>query len=309
MIYWLALIGGGLAVMIAYWPNKNKANRHFYLEEAAQTLRVESIEEAQQAVDLASLSDRKLHVRLLQKLNRVKRQVGKLASIKLVAYLVVLGVIASALNTYLIRGNILYVTLVCEVVGMLLGYSWLQKREKKQFDEAFPDALNMLASAVSAGESIMHAIIYVGKSLEGEVGQEFKRMGERLQLGESADSVFRKSCSRFPYPTFHFFVITLRANMQRGGQLKDVISRLNRLMFDSRAVEKKKYSMTSEARMSAKIVAAIPMIFLFGLQFVSPENYEFIMFDPAGKPLLYYLIASESIGLTIVWLLMRGAQN
>lgn len=309
MIYWLALLLGGVAVAIAFWPTAKNSNRKYYLEEDIKVYHVESIDEAQQAVDLATLSDRKVHVKLFQTVERVQRQIGDFAVFKLLALVVALAALASMLNTHLVRGSYVAVAAIVEIAGLTMGYFWLQKREKKQFEEAFPDALNMLASAVSAGESIMHAIVYVGRSLEGDVGKEFKRMGERLQMGESADSVFRKSCDRFPYPAFHFFVITLRANMQRGGQLKEVISRLNRLMFDNRAIEKKKYAMTSEARTSAKIVAVIPFIFLFSMKFLSPQNYEFIMFNPSGKPLLYYLIVSETIGLTIVWMLMRGAQK
>lgn len=309
MIYWLALILGGLALLIAFWPGRSQSNRKYYLEESAKTFQVGSIEQAQQAVDLHSLSDRTRQKQLQDTASRLQRQIGKMAAVKITLFIAALAVGAVVINEHLLRGNILIVLLIIECAGLIAGYLWLQQREKKQFDEAFPDALNMLASAVSAGESITHAIIYVGNTLEGEVGKEFGRMGDRLQLGESADSVFRKSCARFPYPAFHFFVITLRANMQRGGQLKDVITRLNRLMFDSRAIEKKKLSLTSEARASAKIVAAIPFLFMFGLQFFSPQNYEFIMFDPDGRPLLYYLIISESIGLGIVWSLMKGAQQ
>jgi tight adherence protein B len=194
------------------------------------------------------------------------------------------------------------------IIGLIWGYVWLQERETKQFNEHFPDALNMLSSAVSAGESITHAIAFVGKKLEGEVGKEFKVMGERLQLGESPDEVFKKSCVRFPYPAFQFFVITLRANMNRGGQLRDVISRLNRLMFDARAVERKKYALTSEARISAKIVCATPFFFLFILQYLSPENYEFVMFHAEGRPILYYVLISESIGMLIIWALLKGTK-
>jgi len=194
------------------------------------------------------------------------------------------------------------------IFSAVLGYLWLANRAKNNFESAFPDALNMLASAVSAGESIMYAIIFVGQSLDNDVGREFKLMGERLQLGETPDKVFQKSCMRYPYPTFLFFVITLRANMQRGGQLKEIISRLNRLIFDSNAMEKKKYAMTSEARSSAKIVGSIPFIFLFILQYLSPENFEFVMFNDAGKPILYYVLLSEFIGMSIIWSLMKGVK-
>ncbi|KLN63254.1 MULTISPECIES: type II secretion system F family protein [Vibrio] len=308
MIYWLALILGGVALLVVFWPT-NSEQKNDYLEEANRSLRACSIDEAQQAVDLKALSDKTFVDKLKARSKNVKRQLGKMPEVKLLVYSLVLVTVAMILNNKYLQANLVSVASSVLVLGWMLGYLWLQKRQRQAFESAFPDALNMLSSAVSSGESIMHAIIYVGRTLQGEVGSEFKHMGERLQLGETPDNVFRKSCDRFPYPSFYFFVITLRANMQRGGQLKDVIARLNRLMFDARAIEKKKYALTAEARMSAKIVAVIPFSVLLMLQFVSPDNFEFLLFDPEGKPILYYLISSEFIGLFIIWSLMRGAQR
>ncbi|MFA0124579.1 pilus assembly protein TadB, partial [Vibrio sp. 10N.261.48.A2] len=48
-----------------------------------------------------------------------------------------------------------------------------------------------------------------------------------------------------------------------------------------------------------------PFFFLFILQFLSPENFEFVMHHPEGRPILYYLITSESIGMLIIWALMK----
>lgn len=308
MIYWLTLIFGGVTLLVAFWPRKSE-QRTYYLEEETKALKVSSIDEASQAVDLKALSDKSLLDVVRGRISNIKQQLGKLAEVKIALFTFSLVLLALFLNAKYLQTNALKVILPLVLAGWLLGYQWLQKKQREAFETAFPDALNMLSSAVSSGESIMHAIIYVGRSLQGDVGQEFKRMGERLQLGESPDNVFRKSCERFPYPSFYFFVITLRANMQRGGQLKDVMARLNRLMFDARAIEKKKYALTAEARMSAKIVAAIPFSVLFALQFTSPENFEFLMFSEAGRPILYYLIVSESLGLFIVWMLMKGAQK
>jgi tight adherence protein B len=198
-------------------------------------------------------------------------------------------------------------TVIVEIAGITYAIFWLESRAERKFEESFPDALNMLASAVSSGESIMHAIGYVGENLEGRVGKEFMLMHERLRIGETPGEVFKKACERLPYPSFQFFVITLRANLSRGGQLKNVINKINRTMFDARAMEKKKYALTSEARTSAKIVGAIPFFFLFFMQYMSPENYDFVMFDDAGRPILYYMLISELIGMAIIWKLMRNA--
>ncbi|EGA72216.1 flp pilus assembly protein tadb [Vibrio sinaloensis DSM 21326] len=306
MIFWLSLILGGILVVIAFWPSKRKESE--YLEQMNQTLFVSSMDEDHKAVNFTSLTGETISQKVKRRVNNVMLQLGKFALLKVFAFLVVVAFVSFYANDTFIRVNSIYALIIGELIGVAVGMSWLEQRQQKEFEMAFPDALNMLASAVSSGESLMHSIMFVGKTLEGSVGEEFKRMGERLQLGESPDSVFKKSCNRFPYRSFQFFVITLRANMQRGGQLKDVITRLNRLMFDARAIEKKKYALTSEARTSAKIVAAIPFFFLFILQYLSPENYDFVMNHPKGQPILYYMLISEAIGIGIIWSLMKGVR-
>lgn len=305
MIYVVMLVIG-IGLLIIPWLKKRK--RYDYLEEFNQTEFVESVVANQQAVDLRSLADRSLWEELLLRWSNFKKQLGARPTLKLAALLSGLVFASIYFNRQFLRESLWLVAPVFVLVGMSIFYRWLQGRERKMFETEFPDALNMMTSAVSAGESIMHAILYVGNTLEGDIGREFRIMGKRLQLGESPDEVFRKSCRRYPYPSFYFFVITLRANMQRGGQLKDIMMRLNRMMFNARSIEKKKYALTSEARTSAKIVAAIPFFFLFVLQYLSPENFEFVMFDPDGKVILYYVLISEAIGIAIVWGLMKSVR-
>ncbi|MGN2611054.1 type II secretion system F family protein [Aliivibrio fischeri] len=303
---WIA-IGIGL-ILLGFSLGDKPVKKSQYLEKLNVTQFVDDLNSTEQAINLASLTERTFRQKLEFIWKNIARQLGNGAALKLVFSICVFALIGLLINRSMIHASPYIVVFIAIVVGLIWGYVWLQEREKKQFNERFPDALNMLSSAVSAGESITHAIAFVGKKLEGDVGKEFKIMGERLQLGESPDEVFKKSCVRFPYPAFRFFVITLRANMNRGGQLRDVISRLNRLMFDARAVERKKYALTSEARISAKIVCATPFFFLFILQFFSPENYEFVMFHAEGRPILYYVLISEAIGMLIIWCLLKGTK-
>ncbi|MCE4936338.1 type II secretion system F family protein [Aliivibrio fischeri] len=303
---WIA-IGIGL-ILLGFALGDKPVKKSQYLEKLNVTQFVDDLNSTEQAINLASLTERTFRQKLEFIWKNIARQLGNGAGLKLVFSVCVFALIGLLINRSMIHASPYIVVLISIAAGLIWGYVWLQEREKKQFNERFPDALNMLSSAVSAGESITHAIAFVGKKLEGDVGKEFKIMGERLQLGESPDEVFKKSCVRFPYPAFRFFVITLRANMNRGGQLRDVISRLNRLMFDARAVERKKYALTSEARISAKIVCATPFFFLFILQFLSPENYEFVMFHTEGRPILYYVLISEAIGMLIIWGLLKGTK-
>jgi tight adherence protein B len=305
MYYALILIAGVMLLLVQLLSNRKP--KHNYLSNAKKAKFVSSMSTNNQAVDLLALTDKTRWQRFKDKLKIIQKQLGDNALVKFIVAVGVLAAIGNIFNDSFLRINPAFAIALSEIIGISYLFIWLQQREEKHFEEHFPDALNMLASAVSAGESIMHAIGYVGNNLEGDVGKEFKLMFERLRIGETPDDVFRKACDRFPYSSFQFFIITLRANLNRGGQLKDVINRINRVMFDARAIEKKKLALTSEARMSAKIVGSIPFFFLFFMQYMSPQNYEYVMFNEAGRPILYYMLVSEFIGMFIIWKLMRNA--
>jgi len=261
------------------------------------------------AIDLERLSHIPWYRKVSRAYSNLLKELGAFPTLKLSLYLMSSLLIGYFLNDIFLKFDLIYVLPFVFFLSVLLGVQLLNRHAKKKFDEFFPEALNMLASAISAGESLMHSIIYVGENIDNSVGKEFKRMGEHLKIGDSPDEVFRKACVRFPYPSFRFFVITMRANIARGGQLRHVIVNLNRIMFEARAIDKKKFALTSEARASAKIVFAIPFIFLFGvMRFLMPENYFFVMNDGDGRLVLYYMLISEAIGMLIIYLIMKGVK-
>ena len=182
-------------------------------------------------------------------------------------------------------------------------------RQRKIFNRTFPDALNILASAISSGESLNHAITYAGKSLKGPVGEEFKLIGQRLSMGQTASDVLARSCVRFPYPEFVYLVVILRANISRGGQLKDIINNLNQQLITRQIMQRKKEAMTSEARMSARIIFCVPFLFLIFMKYMSPDSYYYVMNEPAGLQLLYYMIGSELTGMSIIWLMINRVKE
>ncbi len=263
----------------------------------------------QNAVDIKMLTDEPFKIRLKVALANLRARVGDQLYLKLVVFVAAVGGGAWAIKYYLLPLPLWQLFPPLLVVAVLSAVKMLQVYERKIFEASFPNALNLLNGAVSSGESLMHAIIYVGDSMDGPVGREFKLMGQRMRMGQPAEEVLTESCRRFPYGPFYFFVITLRANINRGGQLKSIIKQLSRVMFNSQAIDKKKGAMTAEARMSAKIVASIPFFFLLLMKFTSPENFDFIFSNEAGKPILYYVLGSEVVGIGIIWMLMKKVQS
>ncbi len=210
-------------------------------------------------------------------------------------------------NAYWTRFNWPVVIMLTTVLifGGLIRFGRIANR--KLFDSSFPEILSVVNAAVSSGSSIHHALERCGKDVSGPLGAEFHLIGRRLNLGEDAEVVFSDAYQRFKYKEFYFFIIVMLVSIQRGGQLRVLMARLSRVLASSKATERKKLAMTSEARMSAKIVAAIPLLFFIGMKFMSPENFDYIINDPTGRLILYYVLISEGLGLGIIWILVKRA--
>ena len=248
------------------------------------------------------------HTNVLIFWERIKLMTGPLYQIKILLFIIVVGLCVYLVNNaFFLFEPILLVLLISEVVALRLAFSFLKQRREKTFNNEFPDAIGMLTGSISSGDSIVYSFQYIGNTLQGIVGQEFKSMSERFTIGETSTEVLSKACDNLPYDSFYFFVAALNASIDRGSELKDVIQRINRTMFEARTISKKTLALTSEARASVKIVGAIPFIFLLILKFLSPENFDYVMIDPSGRIILYYVVASEAIGMFIIWVLMKRA--
>lgn len=297
---WFSLILFGIAALLMLSPSKSRLEKYFP--------DVDLNEESRAVINIGNLAPKKGLKQAKDSFRFLAQSLGPRANLMIIAYATVAFGIAWFLGFKLLTNHALFATIVSFVVLLFVGYQWLLGRRRIVFQQTFPDALNILMSAVTAGESLMQAISFVGRNLDNEIGREFKYMGDRLKLGEEPDVVFKRAVNRFPYPEFIFFTVTLRANISRGGQLKGVLARLIRVLVDSRTMEIKKMAMTSEARISAKVVAAIPLGFSILLYSVNPEHINFILYDPDGVWILYYVVGSILSGLLIVWLLVKAVR-
>lgn len=198
-----------------------------------------------------------------------------------------------------------FVQLVFLILTLYGLYLNSKKKMRLAFEAQFSEALNIINSSIRAGNSVIQGIEQCGQKIDGVLGEEFRTVSQRLEIGEDVESVFMSSWKRMPFSEYYFFIITVQLNMKGGGQVKEVMSRLGTLISNTRIIEKKKYAMTSEVRMSIKILTAIPIFFFFFIKYQSPANFDILLHHPIGQMLLYYAIASVLSGLLIVWVMMN----
>ncbi|MBU2896207.1 type II secretion system F family protein [Vibrio hepatarius] len=249
-----------------------------------------------------------IYARIIHEVDAFKYRLGENSKGKLFIFFLASLALGFWISDFLVINAIEGVPLTCLVLA-IFAYIYVNNKYQKDFKSNFPDAINMLSSAIKAGESLVGALNYVAQTTNSVVGKELKWVADRLVIGETPSHVFETAKNRnASFREYVFFLSALKINVERGGQLSDIIKRIDRIIFNSYAMEKKKFAMTSEARYSAKIVGALPFIFLIIMRYLSPENFEYVFETETGNIILWYVVISEVIGMGIIHMLMRSVK-
>ncbi|PAF45751.1 type II secretion system F family protein [Helicobacter sp. 11S02629-2] len=208
-------------------------------------------------------------------------------------------------NAVFLNFNKLLVLVVAVIFGAYLARTFYLKAVIKDYENTFPEALVLINGAISSGNNISQALKDAEMQIHGVLKQEFSTISKGLNVGDDPARIFEASYKRLPFKSYYFFLTSLLVSLQSGARLKEILGRLSMANQRAKAIEKKKNAMTSEARMSSKITAAIPFIFLFLMKFISPENFDFVMHNDEGRYILYYFLGSEFLGVLIILFLMR----
>ncbi|HID7510773.1 TPA: type II secretion system F family protein [Enterobacter hormaechei] len=225
--------------------------------------------------------------------------------IKTVALIILVEILMYYINYAYLQLSFLQVALGTLLVTITGLYFYKRKKFRDEFEKDFAEALNIINSSLRANNTIVRGINECGDKMTGALGKEFSNVAQRLEIGESAESVFADSYKRFPFKEYYFFILTVKLNINGGGQVKDIMAKLGALISMARVIERKKMAMTSEARMSVKILAVIPVLFILFMKFCQPKSFDILMYSHAGQIILYSAVGSILTGLFIVWLMMN----
>ncbi|MPY21085.1 hypothetical protein FM037_20885 [Shewanella psychropiezotolerans] len=245
----------------------------------------------------------------LRWLRRLESRIDNLFGLKGKTFLY-LGLVTSAITSWIMSGFLpVYVRLALLIlvptIGFL-GFFWLMRSmQMKQFDQAFPQVLGQISRAVAAGISVPQAIAQVSEYQQGFLGREFELIRDRLAIGIGLKQALEQACYRLPYASFHFFTVALILNQENGGQLREVLHSLGRTLHDNSAIKMKIKSLTAEPRMTALILASLPLILISIMFFKNPTSFAVLTDTPAGHNVLLYVVCSIALGLGIINVLTK----
>jgi tight adherence protein B len=179
-------------------------------------------------------------------------------------------------------------------------YRFLLARFRGRFLDGFPEVIDMIVRGVRAGVPVTHIMGSAADECEEPLRTEFRLMGDALKLGIDFEEVLGAAARRIELTDFSFFCVCLLLQRDTGGQLGETLENLAQIVRTRREVRLKARALTGEARITTKILAALPVIILL-LLYAANRTYAMVLFtEPAGRKLLTFAAISVVTGIAVI---------
>jgi tight adherence protein B len=189
------------------------------------------------------------------------------------------------------------------MVGAVAPFVWMKRRQRKRlgaFQAQLPDAIDMLVSAMKAGYSFQAAMNFIGEETAAPLGPEFARFYDEQRLGLDARSALLSLQARVDSMDLRMFVTAVLVQRESGGNLGEVLANISDIMRERFALQGELDTLTAESRLSARILAALPVLVFLGMLVVNPTFVNPMLHRPAGQLMLVLAGVSVAIGYLVM---------
>jgi tight adherence protein B len=183
--------------------------------------------------------------------------------------------------------------LIVDAAAFALGGSsrWLILKWKKssrlnKFEEALPDAIDLIARALRAGHSMGSAIEVVSEESVEPLAAEFGIVFQQQKFGLQFRDALLQLGDRVPSKDLQFLITAILVQKETGGDLTEVLDRTTRVIRERVRIHGEIKTHTAQGRLTGWILSALPVVMLVLINFATPGYSHILFYDPLGQKLL-----------------------
>lgn len=192
------------------------------------------------------------------------------------------------------------------IAGALLGagpYVYLRfKRGRRllQFEENFPEAIDLIARALRAGHAFTTGLGMVADEMGAPVGTEFKLLYDRQNFGMPLNTALRGFAERIPLLDARFFATAVLTQREAGGNLSEVLDNLAKVVRERFKVKRQIRVVSAHARMTGWTLVFLPVGTAIATMVISPDNAKLLVTDPMGVNMVIGAVILQVTGGMII---------
>ena len=183
--------------------------------------------------------------------------------------------------------------------------SFLKKRREGKFLAALPDAVDIIVRGVKAGLPLIDCIRMITIEAPEPLKTEFRIIMETQSIGIPLGEACGKLYERTPVPEANFFGIVVAIQQKAGGNLSEALGNLSKVLRDRKKMRAKIQAMSQEAKASAAIIGALPIIVMILVYLTAPNYITLLFTNPTG----HIMLAGSAVWMTMGVLVMKKMIN
>lgn len=299
----LLLFGATTALVLALTLRKR--------EQATQTLRDRiGAQGKTQAAGTPGI-ERDTRMSALPFLDRLLRRASMARGLELLLYqagvsmrvgMFLMVIVGCAMIAYFV-GYIMFTRLIHAAIFMTVGgliplFVVHQKKNARMraFTEEFPDALDLLVSALRAGISFSSAMQIVADESPEPIRSEFAIVVEEQALGLELREALTNMANRVDSIDLKFFVTAVVLQRDTGGNLTEVLENTGRLIRDRFRILGDIMTFTAQGRLTGAILTCLPLGLAIFMLVLAPDYFHKMWDLPTGRAVLGFAAFMQILG-------------
>jgi tight adherence protein B len=154
---------------------------------------------------------------------------------------------------------------------LLLGFR--AGRRQAAFADQLDDSLQLMASSLRAGHSLLRAVDSVSHEAESPTSEEFARIVNETRVGRDLNDALDEVAARMGSEDFTWVAQAIAIHREVGGNLAEVLDAVGNTIRERNAIRRQVKALAAEGKLSAIVLMALP----FGVTgFLSITNPEYL---------------------------------
>ena len=162
----------------------------------------------------------------------------------------------------------------------------LAKARAARYEAQLPEALDAIVNSLKAGYSFPAALEFASGEVAAPLGPELARVRDEQRLGVEARPALVALADRVGTTDVRMFVTAVLVQRETGGNLAELLDDLARLVRDRAAFRGRVAALTAEPRMSALVLACLPVFLFFTMLAMNRSYMEPMLATPLGRLML-----------------------
>ena len=196
-------------------------------------------------------------------------------------------------------GRIVMVATVSFLLGAGLPIMFFKiraDRMRKKIEDQFPVALDVFVRGLRAGHPIAAALDLLTVEMADPIGSQFGIVVDEVTYGADLRDALSAMADRWDLDDMRMFVVSLSVQNETGGNLAEILENLSQVIRERASMMRKVRALSSEGRMTATMLTALPVLAFTLLFLGNPKFYLDVADDPAFLPGYVVLLTLYAIG-------------